>query len=139
MAVTEVQRERLRKALFYASQSPDEAVEAILSIIEGISSGSGSSVTIDSTLTKTGQAADAKATGDAVNKKFNKPSSNGTSGQILTSDGSETPVWKDAPAEFTKMPNQADSTATAQDVDTLKNDFNTLLGKLKTAGLMADA
>lgn len=137
MAVTDVQRERLKKALFYAGQNPDEAVEAIISIIEGASSGS--SITIDSSLTQSGQAADAKATGDAVAKKFTKPSSNGTSGQILTSDGSETPVWKDAPAEFTKMPLQSDSTATGQDVDTLKTDFNSLLGKLKTAGLMADA
>lgn len=35
-----------------------------------------------------------------------------------------------------KMPTQANSTATGQDVDTLKNDFNSLLDKLKAAGMM---
>lgn len=113
MAVTSQQRERLKNALFYAQQNPDEAVEALLAIIQA-SSGGGSTVTVDNTLTKSGQAADAKATGD----------------KITALEGRST---------FTQMATQADSTATGQDVDTLKTDFNSLLGKLKTAGLMANS
>lgn len=112
MAITSQQRERLKTALFYAQQNPDEVVEALLAVIQA--SSSGSTVTIDTTLTKSGQAADAKATGD----------------KITALEGRAT---------FTQMDTQADSTATGQDVDTLKTDFNTLLGKLKTAGLMANS
>lgn len=111
MAITSQQRERLKTALFYAQQNPDEVVEALLAVIQA--SSSGSTVTIDTTLTKSGQAADAKATGD----------------KITALEGRAT---------FTQMATQADSTATGTDVDTLKTDFNALLGKLKTAGLMAN-
>lgn len=108
MAITAQQRERIKKALFYANQNPDEAVDAIVALLEGVSDGS-SSVTVDNTLTKSGQAADAKVVGDKLKEKLSA----------------------------TKMPTQADSTATGTDVDTLKTDFNSLLAKLKTAGLMA--
>lgn len=113
MAVTSQQRERLKNALFYAQQNPDEAIEALLAVIQA-SSSSGPTVTIDNTLTKSGQVADAKATGD----------------KITALEGRAT---------FTQMTTQADSTATGTDVDTLKTDFNSLLGKLKTAGLMANS
>ena len=36
-----------------------------------------------------------------------------------------------------KMPTQANSTATGTDVDTLTADFNSLLAKLKAAGMMS--
>ena len=113
MAITAQQKERLKTALFYAQQNPDEVVEALLAVIQA-SSGGGSTVTVDNTLTKSGQVADAKATGD----------------KITALEGRAT---------FTQMATQADSTATGQDVDTLKTDFNSLLGKLKTAGLMANS
>ena len=113
MAITSQQKERLKTALFYAQQNPDEVVEALLAVIQASSSG-GSTVTIDNTLTKTGQAADAKATGDKITALEERDT-------------------------FTQMATQADSTATGTDVDTLKIDFNSLLGKLKTAGLMANS
>lgn len=110
MAMTSAQKEALTKAIFYSQQDPAAVVELLDDLISS-ASGDGESVTIDNTLTKTGQAADAKVTGD----------------KITTLEGRPT---------FTKMATQADSTATGTDVDTLKTDFNSLLSKLKTAGLM---
>lgn len=108
MAMTSAQKEALKKAIFYSQQDPAAVVELLDDLISG---GGGESVTIDTTLTKTGQAADAKVTGDKITTLENRPT-------------------------FTKMTTQADSTATGTDVDTLKTDFNSLLAKLKTAGLM---
>lgn len=107
MAMTSAQKEALKKAIFYSQQDPAAVVE----LLDDLISGGGGSVTIDTTLTKTGQAADAKVTGDKISALENRPT-------------------------FTKMSTQADSTATGTDVDTLKTDFNSLLAKLKTAGLM---
>ena len=108
MAMTSAQKEALKKAIFYSQQDPAAVVELLDDLISG---GGGGSVTIDTTLTKTGQAADAKVTGDKITALENRPT-------------------------FTKMAAQVDSTATGTDVDTLKTDFNSLLSKLKTAGLM---
>lgn len=56
---------------------------------------------VDATLTTQGAAADAKATGDAVtqlmgdlNGKLDAPSTAGTSGQVLTSDGQGGQSWQ---------------------------------------------
>lgn len=110
MAMTSAQKEALKKAIFYSQQDPEAVVELLDTLITAASE-SGPTVTIDKTLTKTGQAAEAKATGDKITALEGRPT-------------------------FTKMATQADSTATGTDVDTLKTDFNSLLSKLKTAGLM---
>lgn len=62
--------------------------------------GSGGSVDIDATLTKEGQAADAKAAGDAIGKKIDKAQGTGNAGKILGigADGNLTPQDKPAQA-----------------------------------------
>ena len=73
--------------------------------------GSGGSVDIDTTLTKAGQAADAKAAGDAIGKKIDKAQGTGNAGKILGigADGNVTPqdkpvqslAWATAPTTAT--------------------------------------
>ena len=54
-----------------------------------------SGILVDTTLNIAGAGADAKATGTAINKKVNKPTSspNGTSGQLLRTNGDGTTTW----------------------------------------------
>lgn len=54
-------------------------------------------VTIDATLTKTGEAADAKAAGDKIDAKVSKPVNDpdGQDGQVLVSNGDGTTRWED--------------------------------------------
>ena len=63
--------------------------------------GSGGSVDVDSTLTKAGQAADAKAAGDAIGKKIDAPQT-ATVGEVLTveevDENGKPTKWKSAPA-----------------------------------------
>ena len=56
----------------------------------------GSSVEIDDTLTQQGEAADAKAAGDALATKLTKPATDGTNGQVLMTDGQGGASWHDA-------------------------------------------
>lgn len=56
----------------------------------------GASVEIDDTLTQQGEAADAKAAGDALATKLAKPATDGTNGQVLTTDGQGGVTWNDA-------------------------------------------
>ena len=58
--------------------------------------GGGTVVTIDTTLSKSGQAADAKAAGDAIEKKLDKAQGTGNAGKILGigADGNVTPQDK---------------------------------------------
>lgn len=74
--------------------------------------GSGGSVDIDATLTKAGQAADAKSAGDAIGKKIDKAQGTGNAGKILGigADGNVTP--QDKPAQALAGPS-APTTATA--------------------------
>ena len=67
--------------------------------VSGGGSGGGS-VDVDATLTKAGQAADAKAAGDAIGKKIDKAQGTGNAGKILGigADGNVTPQNKPAQA-----------------------------------------
>lgn len=49
---------------------------------------------IDSSLTKEGEAADAKKTGDELNKRLIAPADNGTEGQVLSKDADGNNIWK---------------------------------------------
>lgn len=61
-----------------------------------VQGGGGSSVEIDDTLTQQGEAADAKAAGDALATKLTKPATDGTNGQVLVTDGQGGVAWNDA-------------------------------------------
>ena len=62
----------------------------------------GGSVDVDATLTKAGQAADAKAAGDAIGKKIDKAQGTGNAGKILGigADGNVTPQDKPVQALY---------------------------------------
>lgn len=53
-----------------------------------------SGVEVDTTLTQSGKAADAKATGDELAKRIVAPEEEGTEGQVLTKDADGNNVWK---------------------------------------------
>ena len=92
----------------------------------------GASVTIDASLTKTGQAADAKATGDALNDKAPTTHTH-TVSQITdlpAAPGSATT----ATAGLVK---QAANVAAAAGESPTKAEFDGLLTALKNAGIMA--
>lgn len=92
----------------------------------------GASVTIDASLTKTGQAADAKATGDALNGKAPATHTH-TAGQIT-----DLPA---APGNATTakagLVKQAAAVAVAAGEAPTKAEFDSLLTALKNAGIMA--
>lgn len=94
--------------------------------------GGGSTVVIDSTLSKSGQAADAKATGDALNDKAPTTHTH-TVSQITdlpAAPGSATT----ATAGLVK---QAANVAAAAGESPTKAEFDGLLTALKNAGIMA--
>lgn len=70
----------------------------------GTVQGGGSSVDIDDTLTQQGEAADSKAVGDALALKMTKPTTDGTNGQVLTTDGNGNVAWNDAPQSGDTLP-----------------------------------
>lgn len=92
----------------------------------------GASVTIDASLTKTGQAADAKATGDALNGKAPVTHTH-TASQIT-----DLPA---APGNATTatagLVKQAANVAAAAGESPTKAEFDGLLTALKNAGIMA--
>ena len=92
----------------------------------------GASVTIDASLTQTGQAADAKATGDALNGKAPKAHTH-TASQIT-----DLPA---APGNATTakagLVKQAAAVAAAAGETPTKAEFDGLLTALKNAGIMA--
>ena len=53
-------------------------------------------VDVDTTLTQQGAPADAKAVGDALVTKLAKPTTDGTNGQVLMTDGNGGVAWNDA-------------------------------------------
>ena len=92
----------------------------------------GASVTIDASLTKTGQAADAKATGDALNGKAPTTHTH-TASQIA-----DLPA---APGNATTatagLVKQAANVAAAAGESPTKDEFDGLLTALKNAGIVA--
>ena len=93
----------------------------------------GASVTIDASLTKTGQAADAKATGDALNGKTPATHTH-TASQI-----NDLPA---APGNATTatagLVRQAEAVADAAGETPTKAEFNALLAALRASGIVAN-
>lgn len=93
----------------------------------------GASVTIDASLTKTGQAADAKATGDALNGKA--PTTHTHTASQIT----DLPA---APGNATTsragLVKQAAAVADAAGETPTKAEFNALLAALRVAGIVAN-
>jgi hypothetical protein len=88
-----------------------------------------SSITVDNSLSKSGQAADSKKVGDELAKKLNKPADgNGTSGQLLKTNGDGTTIW------FT--PEKLDHIANATGENDAHTVLNSLLSALQEKGFM---
>lgn len=92
----------------------------------------GASVTIDASLTQTGQAADAKATGDALNGK--SPTTHTHTASQIT-DLPAAPV--NATTATAGLVKQAANVAAASGDTPTKAEFDGLLTALKNAGIMA--
>lgn len=92
----------------------------------------GASVTIDASLTKTGQAADAKATGDALNGKA--PTTHTHTASQITDLPAAPGNATTAKAGLVK---QAANVAAAAGESPTKAEFDGLLTALKSAGIMA--
>ena len=94
--------------------------------------GGGSTVVIDSTLSKSGQAADAKATGDALNGKA--PTTHTHTASQITDLPAAPGNATTATAGLVK---QATNVAAAAGESPTKAEFDGLLTALKNAGIMA--
>lgn len=75
------------------SQGVSHAGEALIIGQDGNVTTGEAGVTVDTTLTIPGKAADAKAAGDAIAAKVSEPDSEGTAGQMLTTDGDGGRSW----------------------------------------------
>ena len=93
----------------------------------------GASVTIDASLTKTGQAADAKATGDALNGKA--PATHTHTASQITDLPAAPGNATTAKAGLVK---QAAAVADAVGETPTKAEFDTLLAALRAAGIVAN-
>ena len=93
----------------------------------------GASVTIDASLTKTGQAADAKATGDALNGKA--PATHTHTASQITDLPAAPGNATTAKAGLVK---QASAVADAVGETPTKAEFDTLLAALRAAGIVAN-
>lgn len=93
----------------------------------------GASVSIDTSLTKTGQAADAKATGDALNGKA--PTTHTHTASQITDLPAAPGNATTAKAGLVK---QATAVADAVGETPTKAEFNTLLAALRAAGIVAN-
>lgn len=94
--------------------------------------GGGSTVVIDSTLSKSGQAADAKATGDALNGKAPATHTH-TASQITDLPAAP----GNATTDKAGLVKQAAAVAAAAGESPTKAEFDGLLTALKNAGIMA--
>lgn len=92
----------------------------------------GSTVVIDSTLSKSGQAADAKATGDALNGKAPATHTH-TASQITDLPAAP----GNATTAMAGLVKQAEAVADAAGESPTKAEFDGLLTALKNAGIMA--
>lgn len=95
--------------------------------------GGGSTVVIDSTLSKSGQAADAKATGDALNGKA--PATHTHTVSQITDLPAAPGNATTAKAGLVK---QAAAVADAAGESPTKAEFDTLLAALRAAGIVAN-
>ena len=95
--------------------------------------GGGSTVVIDSTLSKSGQAADAKATGDALNGKA--PATHTHTASQITDLPAAPGNATTAKAGLVK---QASAVADAVGETPTKAEFDTLLAALRAAGIVAN-
>lgn len=95
--------------------------------------GGGSTVVIDSTLSKSGQAADAKATGDALNGKA--PATHTHTASQITDLPAAPGQATTAKAGLVK---QAEAVADAVGETPTKAEFDTLLAALRAAGIVAN-
>ena len=93
----------------------------------------GASVTIDASLTKTGQAADAKATGDALNGKA--PATHTHTASQITDLPAAPGNATTAKAGLVK---QAAAVADAVGETPTKAEFDSLLAALRAAGIVAN-
>lgn len=93
----------------------------------------GASLTIDASLTKTGQAADAKATGDALNGKA--PATHTHTASQITDLPAAPGNATTAKAGLVK---QASAVADAVGETPTKAEFDTLLAALRAAGIVAN-
>lgn len=93
----------------------------------------GASVTIDASLTKTGQAADSKATGDALNGKA--PATHTHTASQITDLPAAPGNATTAKAGLVK---QAEAVADAVGETPTKAEFDTLLAALRAAGIVAN-
>ena len=106
--VNQLYRDETNNRLYVCVNDVDGYTWAMI----GGGGGGGTVVTIDTTLSKSGQAADAKAVGDAIDKKLDKAQGAGNAGKILGigSDGNVTP--QDKPVQALAV-GAAPTTATA--------------------------
>lgn len=124
------------KALYHKITSKTASGGSIGAVVQELADnwpeGGGSTVVIDSTLSKSGQAADAKATGDALN---------GKSPATHTHTVSQITDLPAAPGNATTatagLVKQAEAVAAAAGESPTKAEFNGLLTALKNAGIMA--
>lgn len=123
------------KSLYHKVTSKTASGGSIGAVVQELADNwpeAGASVTIDASLTKTGQAADAKATGDALNGKA--PTTHTHTASQITDLPAAPGNATTATAGLVK---QAEAVAAAAGDSPTKAEFDGLLTALKSAGIMA--
>lgn len=125
------------KALYHKITSKTASGGSIGAVVQELADnwpeGGGSTVVIDSTLSKSGQAADAKATGDALNGKA--PATHTHTVSQITDLPAAPGNATTAKAGLVK---QAAAVADAAGESPTKAEFDTLLAALRAAGIVAN-